>query len=229
MSIISNLEKLKNEIPSQVKLVAVSKTRTKEEILEAYNCGYKAMGENKAQELANKYPNLPTDIDWHFVGHLQTNKIRLIAPFVKMLHSIDSIHILVEVNKEAARINKKIDCLLQFYIADEDTKFGLSLEEAHHLLSSPSYPTLHNINVCGVMGMATYTEDKNQIRKEFKMLKSFYDNLKNSFFKSDTKFKEISMGMSNDYKIAIEEGATIVRIGTEIFGERIYLSPFSKR
>ena len=172
--------------------------------------------------MRDKHRVLPDDMNWHFIGHLQTNKIKYIAPFVTLIHSIDSASLLEAVNKEAAKKERVIDCLLQFHIAQEETKFGLDLEEAKSLLESESYKNLKNIRICGVMGMATFTDDTNQVRNEFKSLKNIFDFLKENYFKDDAAFKEISMGMSDDYPIAIEEGATMVRVGSKIFGARNY-------
>lgn len=231
MNIRENLDKLYKEIPPSVKVVAITKTVSEADILEVYNHGQKTLGENKAQELLTKYAALPRDIEWHFVGHLQTNKIKFIAPFVKLIHSVDSLHLLVEINKEAAALNRVIDCLLQFHIADEQTKFGLEIEEGFKLLSSPAFPALQNVNVKGVMGMATLTEDLKQVRREFRNLHNIFNDLKTSFFKNNKNFCELSMGMTSDFKLAVDEGSTMIRIGSLIFGERIYNlnSVFSKR
>ena len=202
------------------KLIAVSKTKPDWAILELYNKGQRAFGENKAQELAAKYEQLPKDIEWHFIGHLQTNKVKYIAPFVRCIHSIDSIKILKEVNKQAAKNGRVIDCLLQFHIAEEESKFGLDEKEAEVLLASPAASKFENVRITGVMGMATFTDNLEQVRREFKHLKSIFDQLKKAFFSDKEYFKEISMGMSGDYEIAVEEGSTMVRIGTLIFGER---------
>ena len=220
MSIKENLLKIKDKIPANIKLIAVSKTYTSEKIIEAYNAGHKIFGENRAQEIIDKQPQLPADIEWHFIGHLQTNKVKYIAPFVYMIHSIDSLKLLKEVNKEARKNNRVIDCLLEMYIASEESKFGLDLIEALSILDSQEYKELHNIRICGVMAMATFTEDMEVVRKEFKDLKSYFQQIKEKYFSDKFYFKEISMGMSGDYHIAIEEGSTIVRIGTAIFGER---------
>ena len=218
-----NLNKVRATVPNNVTLIAVSKTKPVTDLQEAYDAGQRIFGENKALEMRDKHQELPKDIQWHFIGHLQTNKIKYIAPFVSLIHSIDSISLLEAVNKEAIKNNRVIDCLLQFHIAQEDTKFGLDLEEARLLLESDSYKNLKNINIVGVMGMATFTDDVNQVRSEFKSLKNIFDFLKENYFNEDTAFKEISMGMSDDYKIAIEEGATMVRVGSKIFGARVYL------
>lgn len=213
---------VRTSIPSNVTLIAVSKTKPVSDLQEAYNAGQRIFGENKALEMRDKNEQLPKDIKWHFIGHLQTNKIKYIAPFVSLIHSIDSTSLLEAVNKEAVKNDRVIECLLQFHIAQEDTKFGLDINEAKALLESENYKKLKNIHICGVMGMATFTDDVMQIRNEFKTLKNIFDTLKEEYFKEDESFKEISMGMSDDYPIAIEEGATMVRVGSKIFGARIY-------
>ncbi len=225
MSIAGNLIKIKNQLPHGVRLAAVSKTHSVEEILEAYSTGHRCFAENKVQELSAKYPLLPRDIEWHFIGHLQTNKVKYIAPFVAMIHSIDSLKLLQVVNKEAAKNNRTIPCLLQFHIAEEETKFGLSLEEAEELLTSESYALLNNISIAGVMGMATFTDNHQQVRREFRQLRTILSILKEKYFKDISTFCELSMGMSDDYLIAVEEGSTLVRIGSSIFGARNYHKP----
>jgi len=220
MNIQEKLAILKKEIPPAVRLVAVSKTKSVIDILEAYQAGQKAFGENRAQELLQKDPLLPPDIEWHFIGHLQTNKVRTIAPFVDTIESIDRLKLLAEVNREAEKINRVIRCLLQFHIASEETKFGMDTDEAFALLRSPEFVTFRNIRVTGVMGMASLTCNQDLIRKEFRTLKDYFRRIREEFFPGDERFREISMGMSGDYRIAIEEGSTMVRIGTSIFGER---------
>jgi pyridoxal phosphate enzyme (YggS family) len=220
MNADQNLNKLKNEIPEHVKIIAVSKTHSPSEILEVYNSGHRLFGENRAQELIDKQPQLPGDIQWHFIGHLQTNKVKYIAPYVAMIHSIDSMKLLKEVNKQASKNHRVIDCLLQFHIAQEESKYGLNQEEAVEILNSQEYKSMKNIRIRGVMGMATFTEDIDWVRKEFKTLKRYFEFLKANFFADDDNFSEISMGMTGDYQVAIEEGSTMVRIGTAIFGER---------
>jgi PLP dependent protein len=224
MSIALQINEIRNSIPEQVLLVAVSKTHGAEEIREAYDAGQLAFGENKAQELIAKQPLLPADVRWHFIGHLQTNKVKYLAPFVSMIESVDSLKLLKEINKQAAKNKRVIDVLLQFHIAEEDTKFGLDLDEAKALLASEMFRSFQNIRVCGVMGMATFTEDKQQVKREFKHLRAIFDTLKNSYFADNEYFKDISMGMSGDFMEAIQEGASIVRIGSLIFGERTYTS-----
>lgn len=220
--ISENLSAIKSTIPSNVELIAVSKTKPVSELKECYDAGQRIFGENKALEMRDKHEQLPKDIQWHFIGHLQTNKIKYIAPFVSLIHSIDSFSLLEAVNKEAVKHGRTLDCLLQFHIAQEDTKFGLSLEEAENILQSNEYQGFKNIRICGVMGMATFTDDIEQVRNEFKTLKTIFDALKERHFKDADFFKEISMGMSDDYPIAIEEGSTMVRIGSKIFGARNY-------
>jgi len=222
MSIRENLLKILSELPPHVKLVAVTKTHPVEVIREAYDAGHKIYGENKAQEMKLKQALLPADVQWHFIGHLQTNKVKYIAPFVKLIHSVDSLKLLSEINKEGQKHNRLIPCLLQFHIATEETKFGLNFDEACQLLESAEYKSFKNIQLYGVMGMATYTENAQLIRQEFRQLRSYFDQIKKAYFPADDRFREISMGMSNDYQIAIEEGSTLVRIGSAIFGERHY-------
>lgn len=218
--ITENLAHIKSTIPSEVTLVAVSKTKPASDILEAYNAGQRIFGENKVQEMEEKYNVLPKDIEWHLIGHLQTNKVKYIAPFVAMIHSVDSFKLLKEINKQAQKNNRVIECLLQFHIAKEDTKFGLSFEEAQELLSSTEFIELHNISIVGVMGMATFTNNKVQLRDEFRTLENYFHVIKSHFFKYNDAFKHLSMGMSGDYQIAIEEGSNMVRVGSSIFGTR---------
>jgi len=224
MSVSDNLNKVKQHVPSHVTLVAISKTHPVDHIMEAYNAGQRVFGENKVQEMVSKQEVMPKDIQWHLVGHLQSNKIKYIAPFVTLIHSVDSLKLLVAINKEAVKANRVIDCLLQVYIAEEETKFGLSVEELTELLESEEYKQLTHVRVCGVMGMATFTDNEDQIRKEFKSLKTIFTNLKNSYFPNTDSFRHISMGMSGDYAIAIEEGSTMIRVGSSIFGHRAYTS-----
>lgn len=222
MKISENLLKIKNQIPQKVKLIAVSKTKPNKDILEAYNSGHKFFGENKVQDLVKKHDELPKDIEWHYIGHLQRNKVKNIAPFVSLIHAVDSLRLLQKINEEAVKNNRTLNCLLQMHIADESSKFGLDINELKEILSSEEYSSMNRINIVGLMGMATYTEDKAIIKKEFDYLnKCFYDIKKEFFSKSDD-FKEISMGMSGDYDIAVESGSTMIRIGSIIFGERNY-------
>ncbi len=222
MGITENLANYKKEIPDHVQLVAVSKTKPVSDIILVYESGHKVFGENKVQELIHKHPQLPSDIQWHFIGHMQSNKVKYIAPFVQLIHSVDSLKLLKEIDKQAVKHKRIINCLLQFHIASEQTKFGLNYEEAAQILNSESYTSMKNINISGVMGMATFTDEEKIIRREFKRLKNIFEKLKLEFFKENQDFKEISMGMSDDYKIAIEEGSTIIRIGSAIFGSRNY-------
>lgn len=216
-----NLNKLKNSIPSHVTLVAVSKTKPNELILEAYEAGQKDFGENYVQELVDKHEQLPKDINWHFIGHLQSNKVKYIAPFVHLIHGIDSFKLLEEVNKQAKKNNRVINCLLQVFIATEETKFGLSFEECESILSSDELKKLQNVKICGFMAMASNTNNESQIRKEFKSLKDFHSGILRT---TNYELPTLSFGMSFDYKIAIEEGSNMVRIGSLIFGERNYKS-----
>ena len=220
MGIAENIEQIKREIKPEVCLVAVSKTKPNEEILLAYDAGQRVFGENKVQELTAKYDTLPKDIEWHFIGHLQTNKVKYIASFVQLIHGVDSLKLLEIINKEAKKNNRIIDCLLQFHIAEEETKFELDLPEARSLLNDNNFKDLQNIQICGVMGMATYSDDEYQVRTEFRSLFGIFMQLKQEFFSGDASFKELSMGMSGDYLIAIQEGSTLVRVGSGIFGNR---------
>ena len=217
-----NLEAVRATIPANVTLVAVSKTKPVSDLQEAYDAGQRIFGENHALEMRDKHEVLPHDIQWHFIGHLQTNKIKYIIPFVTLIHSIDSQNLLETVNKEAKKHGRVADCLLQFHIANEETKFGLDLEEAEALLNSDAFRQMENVRICGVMGMATFTDDEDEIHKEFRHLKTIFDTLKQKYFANQPQFKEISMGMSDDYPIAIAEGATMVRVGSRIFGARNY-------
>jgi hypothetical protein len=213
----TNLDKIKSALPSNVTLVAVSKTKTNEAILEAYDEGQRDFGENYVQELVDKHEQLPKDIHWHFIGHLQSNKVKYIAPFVHLIHGIDSLKLLQEVNKQAQKNGRIINCLLQIYIAQEETKFGLSFGECETLLASSEFKQLQNVKICGFMAMASNTDNESQIRKEFRSLKTFAEKV------SGFGFQILSFGMSSDYKIAIEEGSTMIRIGSSIFGERNYI------
>jgi len=222
MSIGKNITELVGSLPEGVRLVAVSKTKPNEDILAAYNAGQRIFGENKIQDLTQKYDELPKDIEWHFIGHPQTNKVKFIAPFISLIHGVDSIKLLKVINKEGAKNNRVVKCLLQFHIAEESTKFGLSEEEAIGLIESEEFQAFTNVEIAGVMGMATYTDDKNQIRKEFCVLNNIFSTLKNRYFSDAESFKEISMGMSGDFPLAIKEGSTLIRVGSKIFGLRNY-------
>jgi pyridoxal phosphate enzyme (YggS family) len=224
MSIRDNILNYNNKITGNARLIAVSKTKPVEDLQEAYEAGQRLFGENKALEMRDKHEILPKDIRWHFIGHLQTNKVKYIAPFVELIHSVDSLNLLKQINKEAIKNNRVIDCLLQIDIAHEETKFGLEENEADELLSSEEFAELKNVRICGLMGIGSITDDKNKTKKEFNNLKKFFDETKNKFFNSKSYFCELSMGMSQDFELAIEEGATLVRIGSSIFGARDYAS-----
>lgn len=218
--ITERLNEIRSKLSDNVTLVAVSKTKPKEAIKEAYLAGQRVFGENKVQELVEKAETLPNDIEWHLIGHLQRNKVKYIAPFVSLIHAVDSLRLLQEINKQGAKNNRTIDCLLQFHIADEDTKFGLDENEAIELLNSETYQGMNNIKLCGVMGMATFTDNLEQVRDEFQKLHKLFDKLKTSHFSLNEDFKTISMGMSGDWEIAIEEGSNMIRVGSSIFGSR---------
>lgn len=216
MPIKNNLLKILDDLPQDISLIAVSKTKTKEEIMEAYEAGQRIFGENKIQEMVLKWSELPKDIEWHMIGHVQRNKVKYMGEFVSLIHSVDSLKLLKEINKQAIINNRRINCLLQMHIAQEQTKFGLNEAELFHLLDSEEFGNLKNVTIQGLMGMATFTDDEEQIRKEFAYLNSIYLKLKNKM----PEINVLSMGMSGDYKIAIEEGSTMVRIGSSIFGVR---------
>jgi PLP dependent protein len=220
MNIKNNIETLKQSLPNRCRLIAVSKTQPVEKIREAYDAGQRAFGENKAQELTGKYELLPNDIQWHMIGHLQTNKVKYIAPFVHMIHGVDSLKLLQEIDKQGRKNNRVIQCLLQIHIAAEETKFGFSESEVLELVQSGALGNLEFIKIVGIMGMATFTSDSNQVRNEFKTLKSLFERIKLLSLPSNVVLTELSMGMSSDYTIAIEEGSTMIRVGTAIFGER---------
>lgn len=211
-----------DSVPEDVKVVAVSKTKPLEDILQVYNAGHKIFGENRVQELISKQEKLPADIEWHLIGHLQTNKVKYIAKFVHLIHSIDNLKLLIAVNQEAIKAGRVIEVLFQVYIAKEETKFGLSKEELISILESSEFKSMHNIKVRGLMGIATFTDNMEQVRMEFRQLKEIFDFCKSVYYQDNRLFSEISMGMSGDYKLAIEEGATIIRLGSLIFGERNY-------
>jgi PLP dependent protein len=215
--ISKNFSKISAEIPENVCLVAVSKTQANALILEAYDIGQRHFGENKVQDLCDKVVILPKDIHWHMIGHLQTNKVKYIAGFVHLIHTVDSLKLLLEINKQAQKHKRVISCLLQFHIAEEENKFGLNREEAELILSSESYMQLKNIEIIGVMGMASFVQNTSQIKSEFGNLRSIFQQLKDKYFHSQNSFKEISMGMSGDFQVAIQEGSTMVRIGSSLF------------
>jgi pyridoxal phosphate enzyme (YggS family) len=219
MSIKDNLLKIKSSLPENVTLVAVSKTKPVSDLMEAYNAGQRIFGENKIQEMTEKWEQMPKDIQWHMIGHIQTNKVKFMAPYVSLIHGVDSLKILEEINKQALKNNRIIDCLLQIHIAEEETKFGLNEDELENLLASETFIKLKNIKIVGLMGMATFTENQNQIKKEFEHLKSIFDT-KKSLSIVNCQLSILSMGMSGDYQLAIEYGSTMVRIGSSIFGGR---------
>lgn len=222
MSIQSNLKEVLATLPSHVRLVAVSKYHPVEALQEAYEAGQRIFGESKVQEMTLKYELLPKDIEWHFIGHLQTNKIKYMAPFVSMIHGVDSFKLLCEINKQAAKARRIIPCLLQIHIAREETKFGFSPDECRDMLRQEGWKDLQHIRICGVMGMATNTDNEADIDQEFQTLAALFQEIKEIHFTQDPYFTEVSMGMSDDYPIAVKNGSTLVRVGSRIFGERIY-------
>lgn len=217
MAIAENLKQILKEIDNKATLVAVTKNRPLEEIKTLYSAGYRVFGENRVQDLVEKFELLPKDIQWHLIGHLQTNKVKYIAPFVRLIHSVDSLKLLQTIAKEGRKNNRIISCLLQFYIAEEETKFGLDWEEAKLLLGSNEYQSLENVKVVGIMGMASNTDNQEQVAKEFETLSRFFQILKKDYFEKDEGFKELSMGMSGDYLLAIQKGSTMVRVGSALF------------
>jgi len=221
VSIQNNLHTITNSLPQEVTLVAVSKTKPVSEILEAYNAGQRVFGENKIQEMAQKFDEMPKDIQWHMIGHLQSNKVKYMAHFVDLIHGVDSFKTLIEINKQALKNNRIINCLLQLKIAKEETKFGMSFIDVEQLLNSEEFQSLKNINILGFMGMATFTDDEKIVRAEFKTLKKYFETSK-KYNALNFKPTVLSMGMSDDYKIAIEEGSTMIRVGSAIFGQRNY-------
>ncbi|NMA73421.1 MAG: YggS family pyridoxal phosphate-dependent enzyme [Bacteroidales bacterium] len=222
MSIASQLKEIKTKLPTTVKLIAVSKFHSPEAIMKAYNEGHRIFGESKVQELVQKKDLLPKDIEWHFIGHLQRNKVKDIVPFISLIHGVDSLRLLREINQRAREANQVVHCLLQIHIADESSKFGFSFDECRELLAGEEWKSFENIKIAGVMGMATFTDDKKKVREEFQSLYRFFKEIKERYFANYHYFKEVSMGMSEDYLIAIEEGSTLIRIGTALFGEREY-------
>lgn len=222
MYVRENINAIKNNLPEGVKLVAVSKFHPEDAIMEAYNAGQRIFGESKMQEINKKQADLPSDIEWHFIGHLQTNKVKAIVPYIHTIHSVDSWKLLSEIEKHASAIQKRICCLLEVYIAEEESKMGFSFEACREFLSDTKWRDCKYAYIGGVMGMATNTDDLSKVRQEFRSLKHFFDELKKDYFIDDDAFCEISMGMSDDYRIAVEEGSTMVRIGSSIFGHREY-------
>ncbi len=225
MNIQDNIVEFNNLLATtNCKLVAVSKTKPVEDIREAYKAGQRIFGENKVQELREKPGKLPEDIQWHMIGHLQTNKVKYIAPFIHLIHAVDSLKLLEEIDKQAEKNDRVIPCLLQVHIAMEEHKFGFDEKELMEMLSNALIKNLHHIHIIGLMGMATYTDNKDQIRSEFRNLKNIFDRINKNIFKENVKMQELSMGMSDDYEIAIEEGSTMIRVGSKLFGPRIYLN-----
>ena len=224
MSISENLDSIKQQLPPGITLVAVSKTKPDQEVLEAYHAGHRDFGENKVQAMTARLDHLPGDIRWHMIGHLQSNKVKYIAPFVYLIHGVDSLKLLRVIDREAAKNDRIIDCLLQMYIAEEETKFGLSADELREILTASEINDLKIIRIRGLMGMATFTQNMEQVRKEFQYLRRIFEETKAAFFSRDEDlFDQLSMGMSDDYMIAAEEGSTMVRIGSLIFGPRNYV------
>lgn len=222
MQIAENIKKVLSELPAGVQLVAVSKFHPNEAIEEAYNAGQRVFGESKVQEMTAKYESLPKDIEWHFIGHLQTNKIKYIVPYVALIHGVDSYKLLTEINKQALKADRIVNCLLQLHIAAEETKFGFSYDECREMLAEGEWKDLKNVRICGLMGMATNTDNPEQIKAEFCSLSSFFQEVKSTYFADTKAFRELSMGMSHDYHEAITAGSTLVRVGSKIFGERNY-------
>jgi pyridoxal phosphate enzyme (YggS family) len=221
MNIARNLSELQRAVPKGVKIIAVSKTKPIDLLKAAYDAGQRAFGENYVQELVDKYPQLPQDIEWHFIGHLQSNKVKNIAPFVSYIHAVDSEKLLREIDKQAEKNNRVINCLLQFHIADEESKFGFQLDNYKEVLSAIPFAEFKHIRICGVMGMASFVQNQLQIESEFNTLKRIFEELKSSLFKDNSDFAELSMGMSGDWPLAVDKGSTMIRIGSSIFGNRI--------
>lgn len=222
MDIQANLKEVLDQLPKGVRLVAVSKFHPNEAIEEAYKVGQRIFGESREQELSTKYETLPKDIEWHFIGHLQTNKVKYIAPYIAMIHAVDSYKLLAEIDKQAAKHNRVIPCLLEIHIAQEESKYGFTFDTCRQMLEEGGWKQLKHVCIAGVMGMGTNTDDEKEVEKEFRSLADFFKSLKQDYFSQTDSFKEISMGMSHDYQIAIKCGTTLVRVGSKIFGERIY-------
>lgn len=221
MSIAENLNKIKSTLPEHVTLVAVSKTKPVSDLMEAYNAGQRVFGENKIQEMSEKHEQMPKDIEWHMIGHVQSNKVKYMSSFVRLIHGVDNLKLLKEINKQGKKHNRVIDCLLQIKIAEEDSKFGMSFQEALEIIESKAFSELKNIKIVGVMGMATFTDDENQIKKEFSFLKDAFDELK-KLQTANCELQTVSMGMSGDYELAIACGSNMIRVGSSIFGSRNY-------
>lgn len=224
--ISDKLNEIKSELPDDVCLVAVSKFHPISELQEAYDAGQRIFGESHVQELMAKAEALPKDIEWHFIGHLQTNKVKYIAPFIKLIHAVDTLKLLKEIDKQAKKCNRTIPCLLEMHLAKEESKYGFTPEALDEMLEEGEWSKLANIRIAGLMCMATNTDDSDVIHQEFHHARNIFDSVKERFFKNDDSFRELSMGMSHDYKIAVEEGTTMVRVGSKLFGERDYSTPF---
>ncbi len=222
MGIADNIRQIGRQLPETVRLVAVSKFHPQEAILEAYDAGQRIFGESKVQELSGKYEALPKDIEWHFIGHLQTNKIKYLVPYVALIHGVDSFKLLAEINKQAAKAGRKVNCLLQIHIAREESKFGFDPQECREMLADGTWRGLEHVSLCGLMGMATFTDDEEQVRSEFRSLASLFKEVKEKWFAHEPAFCELSMGMSDDFPVAVQEGSTLVRVGSSIFGTRKY-------
>lgn len=222
MDIKRQIKEVLSGLPQGVRLIAVSKFHPKEALMEAYECGQRIFGESKVQEMTDKYEALPKDIEWHFIGHLQTNKVKYLAPYVAMIHAVDSFRLLEEINKQAAKAGRVIPCLLEIHIAREESKYGFTFDECRDMMAAGLWRELKNVRLSGVMGMATFTDDETEITNEFCSLKDFFQELKQTYFADEASFCEISMGMSDDYPIAVAHGSTMVRVGSKIFGERVY-------
>jgi pyridoxal phosphate enzyme (YggS family) len=222
MSIVNNLANVRKQLPTHVRLVCVSKFHPDEAILEAYAAGERVYGESKVQEMSGKFERLPKDIQWHFIGHLQSNKVKHIVPYVSLIHGVDSEKLVAEIDRQAAKIGRKVNCLLQVHIAKEETKFGFDEPELIQFFESGGLERYPAVQFCGLMGMATFTKDNEQVKSEFEHLKSIFDRIKSSYFNQSSEFKDLSMGMSEDFPIAVECGSTMVRIGSSIFGTREY-------
>ena len=220
--IAERLKEVLDSLPAGVRLVAVSKFHPEEAIMEAYRAGQRVFGESRVQELTAKHEDLPHDIEWHFIGHLQTNKVRQIASYVALIHGVDSYHLLEEISRQGERVGREVPCLLQLHIAQEETKFGFSFEECRQMLAAGAWRTLHGVHICGLMGMASFTDDQGQVSREMQSLADFFHEVKAKWFADDDAFRELSMGMSDDYPLAVAAGSTMVRVGSRIFGARDY-------
>lgn len=220
--IATHIAQLKKQLPEGVKLLAVSKYHPKEAIIEAYEAGQRLFGESRVQEMTEKWESLPKDIEWHFIGHIQTNKIKYMIPYVSLIHGVDSFYLLSEINKQAQKVNRVVSCLLQLHVAKEETKFGFTFDECREMLTEGAWKDLKNVQITGIMAMASNTDDKTLVHQEFRSVSLFFKEIKEAYFTTQNEFCEVSMGMSHDYPLAIEEGSTLIRVGTFIFGDRVY-------